>query len=137
MGIAQAVAKRSPCLSRQVGCILLDKHKHILSTGYNGPARGVEHCKVCKRSTPGRDLYSCPAVHAEQNALLQCPDVDKIVSAYITISPCEMCSRFLANTSCEEIIFAEKYTEESYENFEIFWCISLKRKLFYLRSVQG
>lgn len=35
--LTKIVAKRSPCLSRQVGCILVDKNNIILSTGYNGP----------------------------------------------------------------------------------------------------
>lgn len=35
MEITSVVAKRSTCLRRQVGAILV-KDKHILTTGYNG-----------------------------------------------------------------------------------------------------
>jgi len=41
--ICEAVASKSPCLSRQIGAILVRDHS-IISTGYNGPARGIPHC---------------------------------------------------------------------------------------------
>lgn len=41
--ICIAVATKSPCLSRQIGAILV-RDKSIISTGYNGPARGYPHC---------------------------------------------------------------------------------------------
>ena len=41
--ICQAVAKGSKCLSRQIGTVLV-KDNSIISTGYNGPPRGVPHC---------------------------------------------------------------------------------------------
>jgi len=41
--IAREVSKRSKCMSRQVGAALV-KDKAIISTGYNGPARGMKHC---------------------------------------------------------------------------------------------
>jgi len=41
--ICIAVASKSPCLSRKIGAILVRDHS-IVSTGYNGPPRGVPHC---------------------------------------------------------------------------------------------
>jgi dCMP deaminase len=41
--ICEAVASKSPCLSRKIGAILVRDHS-IVSTGYNGPPRGVPHC---------------------------------------------------------------------------------------------
>lgn len=41
--ICNAVATKSPCLSRKIGAILV-RDRSILSTGYNGPPRGVPHC---------------------------------------------------------------------------------------------
>jgi dCMP deaminase len=135
MGIAQAVARRSPCLSRQVGAIALDAQNHILSTGYNGPASGVEHCRVCHRKETGRDLYDCNAVHAEMNMLLQCPSNNLISTVYVTISPCLICMRLLANTSCELIVAGEKYSEESWELFYSFWIRRLHRRIILLSEV--
>lgn len=41
--ICNAVASKSPCLSRKIGAILV-RDNSIVSTGYNGPPRGVPHC---------------------------------------------------------------------------------------------
>ncbi len=41
--ICDAVASKSPCLSRKIGAILVRDHS-IISTGYNGLPRGVPHC---------------------------------------------------------------------------------------------
>ena len=41
--VCKAVASKSPCLSRKIGAILV-KDNSIVSTGYNGPARGIPHC---------------------------------------------------------------------------------------------
>ena len=41
--ICVAVASKSPCLSRNIGAILV-RDKSIVATGYNGPPRGVPHC---------------------------------------------------------------------------------------------
>lgn len=41
--IAREVATHSKCLSRKIGAVLVRDHS-IISTGYNGPSRGVKHC---------------------------------------------------------------------------------------------
>ncbi len=57
----------------------------------------------------GQGLDGCQAIHAEQNALLQCRDVYSIHSVYVTASPCITCCKLLLNTSCERIVFFETY----------------------------
>ena len=110
IAMAQLAATRSSCLSRHVGCILVSHRKHVLATGYNGPASGLPHCvRACQRTLPGQDLDKCPATHAEANALLQCRDVFEIQTAYVTTSPCIHCLKLLLNTSCERIVFLEAY----------------------------
>lgn len=41
--IAREVSKKSKCLSRKIGAVLT-RDNAIVSTGYNGPTRGVKHC---------------------------------------------------------------------------------------------
>ena len=76
LGICNAVAKGSKCLSRQIGAVLV-RDGVIVSTGYNGPPRKVPHCVpvedaqgnfTCKRRAhypSGEGLHLCPAAHAE------------------------------------------------------------------------
>ena len=86
MKLAKLIAERSSCLSRKVGCILIDANDNVIATGYNGPPRGQDHCSDCIRKKTN-NLHLCRAVHAEQNALLQCKDTMAIKKAYITASP--------------------------------------------------
>ena len=44
MDIALLVAKRSTCLRRSVGAVVV-KEKRVLSTGYNGAPMNVTHCR--------------------------------------------------------------------------------------------
>lgn len=111
--VANVLAKRSTCIRRAVGCVLVDNRNHIIGTGYNGVAPGEPHCidTPCKGaqlpSGVGHDI--CEAVHAEQNALLQCKDVWQIDTCYTTTAPCMACTKLLLNTSCQTIIFDVAY----------------------------
>lgn len=88
LGIAKEIAKNSKCFSRQIGSVLV-KNNTIVSTGYNGPPRGVRHCnewnqeegwpidnneKICPRRKmgykSGEGIHLCPAVHSERSSLL-------------------------------------------------------------------
>lgn len=43
--VCDAVAKNSKCLSRKIGAVLV-RDNVVICTGYNGPPRGVPHCKA-------------------------------------------------------------------------------------------
>lgn len=132
--LAWVTSMRSTCLRRSVGCVLVNKRGHILATGYNGVAAGAKHCNepqdtnvaayrkamgvdpfpfphACPGATSpsGTNLDGCQAIHAEQNALLQCRDVWEIETCYTTTAPCMTCVKLLLNTSCQRIMFSEEY----------------------------
>lgn len=124
--MARLVASRSTCIRRHVGCVLVDKRNHVLATGYNGVPAGSEHCNeidvprsvitfphACAGadSPSGTNLDACLAVHAEQNAVLQCRDAHSIAKAYVTAFPCPSCAKLLLNTSCLEVVYLEPYGE--------------------------
>jgi len=113
--MAFLAAERATCVRRKVGCILINSKNHIIATGYNGVASGQDHCidNPCKGADfkSGEGLDVCQAIHAEQNALLQCKDVYDIQSVYCTVSPCIHCIKLLLNTSATQIIFGEKYID--------------------------
>ena len=76
LDIARAVGRRSTCLRRKYGAIIV-KDKIIISTGYNGAPRGEANCidtGVCERERlhvpKGQNYELCVAVHAEQNAIV-------------------------------------------------------------------
>ena len=117
MDMAKLVANRSTCVRRSVGCVIVNKYGHVMSTGYNGVPKGMGHCT----DTPcagahlksGEGLHICKAVHAEANALMQCTNINEIHAIYTTTSPCTLCMRLIMNTSCKEIYFHSAYDEKS------------------------
>lgn len=68
-----------------------------------------QHACPGANAPSGQGLDACQAIHAEQNALLQCRDVYAIHTAYVTASPCITCCKLLLNTSCERIVFLTPY----------------------------
>lgn len=132
MTVAAVTARRSTCLRRSVGCVLLNERGHVLATGYNGVAAGLAHCNdrqhvesskpvvqyiyphACRGhdALSGQQLDACQAIHAEQNALLQCHDVHTIHECFVTVSPCMTCTKLLLNTSCQRIVYAEPYAHD-------------------------
>lgn len=130
INIALQVSKRSTCLRRQYGCVIV-KHDEIIATGYNGAARNETNCcdkyATCPRmhkSHNSGDYSDCPAVHAEQNAMLSAARKDMIGATMylagtecisdkngntITVpmtecKPCPICERMIKNAGIESVI---------------------------------
>ena len=120
MEIAALVAKRSTCLRRAVGAILV-KDKRILATGYNGAPAGVRHCSEvgCLRETlqvaSGERHELCRGIHAEQNAIIQAAYHGVPIqgaSLYCTNLPCSICTKMLINAGIRTIYYRSGYADE-------------------------
>ncbi|MGB4139684.1 MAG: cytidine/deoxycytidylate deaminase family protein [Limnochordia bacterium] len=120
MEIAKLVSTRSTCLRRKVGAVLV-RDKHIIATGYNGAASGLEHCSVrgCLRQEmnipSGQRHEMCRGVHAEQNAIIQAALHGVSTSGsvlYCTDQPCILCSKMLINAGITKIYFQGEYPDE-------------------------
>lgn len=118
--MAEHAALRATCIRRKVGCVLTNDYGHVLATGYNGVASGRPHCidSPCPGAgyPSGQGLQLCEAIHAEQNALIQCREPMAIHTAYCTASPCMHCLRMLMNTPCDRIVFRQAYPHSEAES---------------------
>lgn len=126
--MARVVSRRSTCLRRRFGAVIVNRHV-MLSTGYNGAPRGTPNCVdlgKCyrkERNLPAGSHYEkCRSVHAEANAIINAAregvsikgtelylygehaDSGKIVGA----KPCKMCRRMLINAGIEAVIVREE-----------------------------
>lgn len=127
--IALVVSKRSTCLKRHYGCVIV-KNDEIISTGYNGNPRGMKNC--CERGYCNRmhvphnsgNYSTCFAVHSEQNAMLSAARKDMIgATLYIAAEeytldgrdcygfvevkdaePCPVCYRMIQNAGITRIV---------------------------------
>lgn len=124
LDIAVAVSKRSTCLKRHYGCVIV-KDNVIIATGYNGSPRGEENCcdrGTCKRADAERysGYENCDSVHAEQNALIA-TGRDRLLGSTVYLAceqilfrnifvedrdpvPCPLCLRMLKNAGVNKII---------------------------------
>jgi dCMP deaminase len=119
MDITTLVARRSTCLRRAVGAIIV-KDKRILSTGYNGAPGGVRHCREvgCLRERlqvpSGQRHELCRGIHAEQNAIIQAAYHGVSIrgaSLYCTNQPCSICAKMIINAGIREIFFQAGYAD--------------------------
>lgn len=121
MQMAELTAKRSTCLRRQVGAIIV-RDKHIVATGYNGAPKGVPHCEEkggCLREKlgiPSGERHElCRALHAEQNAIIQAATLGQSIegaSMYITNQPCIICAKMIINAGINRIVVREGYPDD-------------------------
>ena len=123
LGIALAVSKRSTCLRRQYGAVIV-KNDEIVATGYNGSPRGENNCcdsNYCWRDINniphGQRYEACQSVHAEQNAIISASRKDMIGATLylagtennkiISAVPCDICRRMVVNAGISEVIGTE------------------------------
>ena len=120
MRFAELAATRTTCLRRSVGAVIV-KNKHILATGYNGAPKKVPHCKDLggclreKLNVPSGERHElCRALHAEQNAIIQCAMSGQNIEGatiYITHQPCIICSKMMINAGIKRIVVREGYPD--------------------------
>lgn len=125
LDIALTVSKRSTCLKRHYGCVIV-KNDEIIATGYNGSPRGEKNCcelGICKRMDKEHnsgDYSDCHSVHAEQNAMIEAARKDMIgATMYLAgeeeqeffklleikdATPCPICQRMICNSGIERVI---------------------------------
>lgn len=123
LDIAETVCKRSTCLRRLYGAIIV-LNDEIIATGYNGAPRGRANCVdlgKCLRDEmhiPSGQRYElCRSVHAEANAIISAARKDCIgATLYLAginaktgeiltdTTSCSMCRRMIINAGIEKVI---------------------------------
>lgn len=117
MTLSSLAARRSNCMKRRVGCVLV-RSKRVISTGYNGTPRGLVNCNEggCPRcnsaSEGGVGLNTCLCIHAEENALLEAgrERVGGGATLYCDTCPCLTCAIKIVQVGVVEVVYAEGYS---------------------------
>src|SRR5580765_1806102 len=112
MNIAQQVATRATCDRKHVGAVIV-RDRTILSTGYNGSIRGMQHCDDVGHDIEGGHCVA--TIHAEANAILQAAKNGVGTDAaelYTTASPCWTCFKLIANAGIRTIYYGEFYRDQ-------------------------
>ena len=120
MDIVRLVSRRSTCLRRSVGAVVV-KDKRILATGYNGAPSGLRHCVEvgCLREkmniASGERHELCRGLHAEQNAIIQAALHGVSIEGgtiYVTHQPCITCAKMIINSGILRVLCASPYPDD-------------------------
>lgn len=117
MNIAHVVASRSTCDRKFVGAVIV-RDKTILSTGYNGSVRKLDHCDEAGHMM--ENGHCVATIHAEANAIIQAAKNGVCIDGatiYTTASPCWVCFKLIANSGLRRICFGEFYRDERIFDF--------------------
>jgi len=122
--IAHTIKKRSSCLTRQVGAVLV-KDRRIIATGYNGTPTGIKNCNEggCPRCAAriegklasGQDLEKCTCSHAEENAIVQSAlhgNSSKGATLYTTFTTCTNCAKMIINSGIKRVVAEQPYPDD-------------------------
>nr|WP_256463799.1 dCMP deaminase family protein [Tenacibaculum finnmarkense] len=112
--MAQEWGKLSHCKRKQVGAIMV-KDRMIISDGYNGTPSGFEN--YCEDEEGYTKWY---VLHAEANAILKVAASTqscKGATLYITLSPCQQCSKLIHQAGIKRVVYAEDYKDTSGVDF--------------------
>ncbi|MCL2843588.1 MAG: cytidine/deoxycytidylate deaminase family protein [Oscillospiraceae bacterium] len=136
LDIADTVSRRSTCIRRQYGAIIV-RNDEIIATGYNGAPRGrkncgdLGHCTREEMAIPAGERYElCRSVHAEANAIISAARRDILGGTlFLTgraypnaeilpdTTSCAMCRRLIINAGISRVIC--RTGEEDYNVVEV------------------
>lgn len=97
--LAKLVASWSKDPSTQVGAVIVDKDKRIVSTGFNGFPQGVDD------EATNRDIKLLRTIHAEENALLFARRDVTGMTVYVTRPPCARCAAKLIQSGVSRVVY--------------------------------
>ena len=114
MGMAVLSSLRSKDPSTKVGAVIVSPENKVISIGYNGMPAKLDEDQLTWNKGEGLDskyLYVC---HAEFNAILntQVGGTLKNARVYVTLFPCNECTKAIIQTGIKEIIYLDdKYAD--------------------------
>ena len=103
-------AELSHCHRKKVGALIV-KDRMIISDGYNGTPTGFEN--PCEDEEGYTKWY---VLHAEANAILKVANSTqscKGATLYITLSPCQQCSKLIHQAGIIKVVYSNKYKDTS------------------------
>lgn len=124
MEMVQVARKRSTCLRRSVGAVLVVNDRAV-AIGYNGAPIGFKHADEvgCYRQThnipSGQQLDKCRGIHAEQNVILQAARFGIATDGatlYCSTKPCSTCAKLIVGAGITRIVYEEDYNDDFTDN---------------------
>ena len=136
LDLAEVVSRRSTCLRRHFGAVIVNNDQ-VISTGYVGVPRGrancsdIGECVRMKLGVPRGERYElCRSVHAEANAIIAAPR-DQMLGSTLYLScidsksgelvpqtsSCMMCKKLVINAGVERVVIRD--TKDEYREIDV------------------
>ncbi|MFA4955183.1 MAG: dCMP deaminase family protein [Patescibacteria group bacterium] len=120
LAICNVVATRSHDVETQIGCVIVNPKRRIVSTGYNGLPAGVDDSfwakdRTTKVNLPGVfsdeivyeiDKYDT-ITHAEANAIVSASEGLHGCTMYSTLFPCNECAKLVITAGIKRIVYRD------------------------------
>lgn len=97
--MARLVATWSKDNSTQVGAVIVDKRKRIVSIGFNGFPAGVDDTIL------DRDQRLRRTLHGEQNAILFAQRDLAGCTIFVTAPPCSQCAALIVQSGIRRVVY--------------------------------
>lgn len=113
MSVAQIASLRSKDPRTQVGACIVSPQNRIISTGYNGMPNGCDDAIMPWQKSEGLKDKHLYVVHAELNAILHSRTNLEGCRVYVTLFPCNECTKAIIQSGIEEVIYlSDKYEDK-------------------------
>lgn len=105
MSVAVMISGKSIDPSTKCGCVAVDKHKNIISVGYNNPPRDCIDEDIPLTRPEKYAFFN----HAEENCIINASrmmgsSLDG-TTLYVTSHPCATCFRMIRNAGIDRIVY--------------------------------
>lgn len=109
MMMAEVVKTRSPDIKTQVGSVIVDVEKRVVSTGFNGTPRGFDDSGIDWFG----DAKHKYIMHSEANAILFCKVKPAGCTLYTTLSPCVECAKIIKQSGIVAVVYKNEYKNKA------------------------
>lgn len=105
LGIAFVASQRSQDSETQHGCVIVNKHNHIVSIGYNGFPKGMKD-----ENLPSKRPEKYPwCLHSERNAIANSEIRPDGCTAYVTGECCNDCLMAMWQSGITRVVQADRH----------------------------
>ena len=134
MGIAQLSSKRSKDPKTQVGACIVSPENKIVGIGYNGFPKGIsDDVFPWKEQGDFLETKYPYVVHAEANAILNASQNLKDCKLFVTLFPCNECTKLIIQSGIKELIYVSNKDEG--QDFQIASRKMLEKAQVKLRQI--
>ena len=102
--IAETVALKSKDPSSQMGCVIVDQNKRVVSVGFNGLIRGADESKMTLSERPMKYRF---VIHSEMNALIYARQDLEGCTIYNRVATCDNCLKHCLQAGIKRFVYRE------------------------------